>query len=253
MRGLHVHLAALSRDEDLVAAPARQQHPARLALAQVVAYHVQVPVPRDAVRLVAEQARLPPLLLLLLALVVFGRRGLRAAAIELVQMFPSFLIPGGRPRRVRIVGRLLLPRVVAETGQHGLLQQVPRSVTPDSRNVESVDLELRADGVERGDVGAVKVLNEAVGEEVAEEGGHLARRKTGHDDERVGERRDVRSGENDDSELACRKGNRQKCSPTDRGDNLRKADMAASRILLVWKSPSLHRRVALSSSGVDDR
>ena len=34
---------------------------------------------------------------------------------------------------------------------------------------------------------------------------------------------------------------------------LRKVDMAARSTLLVWKSPSLHRRVALSSSGVEDR
>ena len=35
--------------------------------------------------------------------------------------------------------------------------------------------------------------------------------------------------------------------------DLRNVDMAANRILLVRKSPSWHRRVAFSSSGVEDR
>ena len=41
---LVVHLPALARDEDLVAAAARLDHPARPALAHVPLDHVQVPV-----------------------------------------------------------------------------------------------------------------------------------------------------------------------------------------------------------------
>ena len=59
MGALVVHLPALAGDEDLVAAPARLDHPPRLALAHVPLDHVQVPVARVRVGLVAEQARLP--------------------------------------------------------------------------------------------------------------------------------------------------------------------------------------------------
>ena len=77
-------------------------------------------------------------------------------------------------------------RIVAQTG-HSLLQEVPR-VTPDPRDFQSVNLKFGADCVERGDVGAFKVLDEPVGEEVAEEGVDLALGKTGDDDERIGKR-----------------------------------------------------------------
>ena len=67
-----VHLPALAGDEDLVAAPARLDHIARLALAHVPLDHVQVPVAGVRVSLVAEQARLS-LLVLLLVLIGRGR------------------------------------------------------------------------------------------------------------------------------------------------------------------------------------
>ena len=64
------------------------------------------------------------------------------------------------------------------------------------RDVQPVDLEFCSDGVERGDVGAVKLLDEPVGEEVSEEGVDLALGKTGHDDQCVGEGTEVRSERN---------------------------------------------------------
>ena len=71
MSALEVHPPALAGDEDLVAAPAGLDHAARPALAYVPLDHVEVPVARPGVRLVAEEAALP--LAVLAVLVVLAR------------------------------------------------------------------------------------------------------------------------------------------------------------------------------------
>ena len=77
------------------------------------------------------------------------------------------------------------------------MQEVPRRrIASQPRDFQSVDTELGAHGVERGDIGAVEVLDEPVGEEVSEEGVDLALGQTGHNDQCVGERSEVRSEEN---------------------------------------------------------
>ena len=76
------------------------------------------------------------------------------------------------------------------------MQEVPRRrIASQPRDFQSVDTELGAHGVERGDIGAVEVLDETVGEEVSEEGVDLALGQTGHDDQCVGERSEVKSEE----------------------------------------------------------
>ena len=161
------------------------------------------------------------------------------------------------------------------------MQEIPRRrIASQPRDFQSVDKEFGAHGVERGHVGAVEVLDEPVGEEVSEEGVDLALGKTGHDDQCVGEGIEVRSEKNapvvcfltydwlydGSTEFDTGNGSIQfqifgsdlisGANPAGsfaEKSNLRKVDMAARSTLLVWKSPSLHRRVALSSSGVEDK
>ena len=72
---LEVHPPALAGDEDLVAAPARLDHAARPALAHVPLDHVQVPVARVGVRLVAEEAALPLAVLAVLVVLAWPTAG----------------------------------------------------------------------------------------------------------------------------------------------------------------------------------
>ena len=77
------------------------------------------------------------------------------------------------------------------------MQEIPRRrVASQPRYFQSVDKKFGAHGVERGDIAAVEVLHEPVGEEVSEEGVDLALGKTGHDDQCVGEGTEVRSERN---------------------------------------------------------